>query len=985
MKNRIEIRSYIRFQLSQLGARNGAHDFEHLCFELARQRHVRNILPATGPVQAGGDQGRDFESYRTYLKQAGLASSSFIAMATTEVVVGACTLERGDTAGKIRRDLKSIFASGERPDRVIYFCEQDIPVASRHKLQAHCRGVYHAELDVYDGQAIADQLADPDTFWIAGQFLAIPAELYPQEDLDETYASRRTRWVSERAVPENYADYLEIKEGLRAATQEEALRPDLLGWLGVMKAYLEASSSPLLRQKARYEIAVAELRGRGDLDPAASLVEAYFSELEESSPLPVDLLDAAVLVIFCWGAVLHGHTRIDGSIVRGWGDAVGRLVAAALTSAERRGDRCTLLEAEASLSGIPQTGMTRDETLDTVLDAWLRVMTAAKETPFFPVWHIADFVERMAPALAGRPAYRQLRDQLDDLTRVRSGGHAVAEQSERRGIAHLDSGRLLLAIDELQRAKVGWFSGEQLSNSLRAMLLLSNCYSDLGLTLAARYYAAGATYLGLHSDDDDVRALTPGAAFQLVRMLSAGGEVVSSLAMAQQALGLHFALESRPTEIEAHPMLEAVLAECAIGFTIVRRLEPGLFGVTDTILDAWPLQREDVDQFFELASGSESPWATMSQMELMDRLEAELGRSPLEDIGPVRAHVWSALGVEWTLTFQNDRETAAAALGLGAILQIIQVELAQVELLVIPDKVVLAVDLGPVVSPRISRFLEADTDWRVIMPEASASGDALGYDDFHEAFAIAATILGQVTALDGESFMAILTAAMERDLGLRAYSVRPARELMAFAATQVDCVEDLAAMPTPVLPRPIKPREPEELAWPTTPAPGYSAARARGILANRYQRPWETMRPSLERALADPQIKHLVLEMRADGLMDWQILGVLWNIICKAQVEADGPLPIERLGPAFMARITRAERREDAVIDLTVIDNVRLEGQRHANNISALNTWGLTPNRPDIDPEGLRKFLDVRFRQAVDDIPHDDLFGGPRIEATPPV
>lgn len=142
MKNRIEVQSYVRFQLSQLGAKNGAHLFERLCFELARLRHVRNILPATGPVQAGGDQGRDFESYRTHLVGAGLGASTFIAMATDEVVVGAVTLEKGDTAGKIRADLKTIFASGDRPDRVIYFCEQDLPVASRHKLQAHCQDVY---------------------------------------------------------------------------------------------------------------------------------------------------------------------------------------------------------------------------------------------------------------------------------------------------------------------------------------------------------------------------------------------------------------------------------------------------------------------------------------------------------------------------------------------------------------------------------------------------------------------------------------------------------------------------------------------------------------------------------------------------------------------------------------------------------------------------------------------------------------------------
>ena len=61
---RAELRSYIRFQLEQLSVKNAAHEFERLAFELARLRVASNLLPATGPVQAGGDQGRDFESYR---------------------------------------------------------------------------------------------------------------------------------------------------------------------------------------------------------------------------------------------------------------------------------------------------------------------------------------------------------------------------------------------------------------------------------------------------------------------------------------------------------------------------------------------------------------------------------------------------------------------------------------------------------------------------------------------------------------------------------------------------------------------------------------------------------------------------------------------------------------------------------------------------------------------------------------------------------
>ena len=67
MTNIDQVISQIRFQLEQLSAKNAHHDFEHLCRHLARAKICGNIIPATGPVSAGGDQGRDFETFRTYL------------------------------------------------------------------------------------------------------------------------------------------------------------------------------------------------------------------------------------------------------------------------------------------------------------------------------------------------------------------------------------------------------------------------------------------------------------------------------------------------------------------------------------------------------------------------------------------------------------------------------------------------------------------------------------------------------------------------------------------------------------------------------------------------------------------------------------------------------------------------------------------------------------------------------------------------------
>jgi hypothetical protein len=89
-----ELAKYIRFQLGELRAQNKHHEFEHLARQFARLRICENILPATGPVGAGGDKGHDFETYRTYLASTPIATSTFFGSAKDKKLVFACSLQQ---------------------------------------------------------------------------------------------------------------------------------------------------------------------------------------------------------------------------------------------------------------------------------------------------------------------------------------------------------------------------------------------------------------------------------------------------------------------------------------------------------------------------------------------------------------------------------------------------------------------------------------------------------------------------------------------------------------------------------------------------------------------------------------------------------------------------------------------------------------------------------------------------------------------------
>ncbi len=157
--------SQIRFQLSTLRSRNGHHLFEEICMHYATQRISRNVLPKTGPVSAGGDGGRDFETFPTFLPE------------DDRAIAFACTLQVKGLTKKLQADIAKIL-SGPPVDAICVFTETDVPDGHQRRLREDVpQGI---RFQIIDGNALANQLAQPDLRWIADRYLGVPQRLLPQ-------------------------------------------------------------------------------------------------------------------------------------------------------------------------------------------------------------------------------------------------------------------------------------------------------------------------------------------------------------------------------------------------------------------------------------------------------------------------------------------------------------------------------------------------------------------------------------------------------------------------------------------------------------------------------------------------------------------------------------------------------------------------------------------------------------------------------------
>ncbi len=291
--NPAELSAIIRFHLAELGARNAHHEFEHLARYVAKARIASNIVPATGPVSSGGDKGRDFETFSTRHGASGPSGSRFASLSSTDrKLVFACSLEKR-IARKIRSDVQKL-AKQQGINEVVYFCETSLPVAKRLELIEDARRL-GMDLQIFDGNAVAEWLAEPDIFWIAQEYLHLPSEIAPTRELEEGYLQHRERWLEHEPLAVSRADFQAIRSSLRRATFDEATRPDLRLWLCRMAVFLGHPAPRDLARKAMYETAVANLRGKGDLDPAQELITDYFGDVADYETIG-DITDAVVLL-----------------------------------------------------------------------------------------------------------------------------------------------------------------------------------------------------------------------------------------------------------------------------------------------------------------------------------------------------------------------------------------------------------------------------------------------------------------------------------------------------------------------------------------------------------------------------------------------------------------------------------------------------------------------------------------------------------------
>ncbi len=1000
--------AFIGFQLAQMSARNEHHEFEAVAVRIARRRISSNILLATGPVSGGGDQKRDGESYFTRVPEELPYSAGFAATVTAQAVVVACTTQKDGVVGKVRADLAGICAADAAPvERVAYFSVHNISAAAKHELQRHARKDRNVELDIFCGDDLSTILAEPDLVWVAVHYLDLPTSMVPEPE-DESSPEWYSELLNALRITKGPAaltlgELGIVSGGIRYATWDPLANADLPEWIDYMSAFLDGTTCTIESEvafRAAYEIAVARLRGTGTLIGAEDLIRnAHAYALGADSPSILE--DASVLASYWGGAWMRGLTTAAAAEIT---ESVAKLKEHTLhclneTDPSTHPVRAaSLTSTMAFLFMIPdwskvtqdhdptvesKTGQPRfrgesveidtsflagrdDLDLRQAMVYLRRLVDLLPLARPFPVGTVAKVFQIFAPALIDDPDYVAVRDGLDEATEAVEGESARAERYRDRAMKLAGAGRPLDALNELHQAKIFWWHGDTFKGAALVMRYIAKIYSELNLMYAAKQYSCAAAAMAITNPDQDITQVAAGALLETASYMQAAGCWADAAAFANIAVLARHSLLPNAFDYDEHPELEHLEGNVAIELAFTRKYWPELeplfmSGLAET---GWA---EGVSELAEML-GQSIVWTE----EDFQAIAREQFSGPIfGDVGSARTMDFRALGSRWTLTCHNDRETVLATEAICAALQVVLADICQHQPVLADAWVRINVKIRG--DESATPVVEIDDQGPHVMVEVEFP--RAGTDDDQrqrDLLTVAMMLIDAVHTRPSRELAQYMDSMFAAGLPNKIAPGRPYEDAAGLLTEEhyVRC----AAASSPKSSGAFEPSEALTLAHPTSTGAGYDADASLERIRDLYEHLPRILAVTFPRLLKDTGCRARLAQLRSAGWLDWQILQVIHNVVMNWRLEMAGlnVWPVDKKKASEIARQVEDEASPEFPLERIRDQDLTLDIDLYMAAVS--QRWKLQMPTRSIAPGSLRELLVRRYRFAVDDVDHLDIF-----------
>jgi hypothetical protein len=521
---------------------------------------------------------------------------------------------------------------------------------------------------------------------------------------------------------------------------------------------------------------------------------------------------------------------------------------------------------------------------------------------------------------------------------------------------------------EFHRARVDWLGGDTLRGSLLAQLFVAQCYLDLGLPLAARYFWLATAHIAMRSAE--LTDLVAPALFGAARADYHDCAWFSSLDLLERAFRAQFLLADDPWDPSRFEYLNYGFLELAIIAACARRLGEPAIGEVDGVID-----RLGVASFLHEATAANAWWDELTTEELGTRVAAELGRPGFADAGPTRSIAWRALGVEWRLSVRNEYVAVVAAERLAAVMQVVMAELSIRELAIAPTTVRIDIATLEPGDPRRRPEFRPSNDgrkWQAwLIP---ASENERGPEAFAEALVVVFDVLGDVSLLPSDQLDELVRTALSEGIAERFAPMLLYDQVI--PTTNEDFNRSRRGEGRTLPPHEAHPPEHPDLAWPSSPGPGYELSAAETQVRTRYDAMRRLMPDSITELMRDEAVGQVCASLRDEGWKDWHLLQALTSLVMSFRISLLGLTDFDAIQAegrriAQLPELPGASRMPANLVTLT-----SMQEALRMSMLVTIRNWPLELHQATPDFPGIERLLAGRYGFWDVDVPHERWWEG---------
>ncbi|MBU2913042.1 hypothetical protein [Reichenbachiella agariperforans] len=973
--DKLQAINQITFQLSELSALNKQHEFEHLTRHFARHKITPHILPSTGPVQAGGDQGRDFENFRTFIFKNDNSKFTGLSPNSDHKIVFCCSLQE-DFQSKIKADTKSVMNFGLPVDIIYFFSNRNIDVSKRNNLKKWCVDNYNVDLEILDRQAIAENLAEYETFWIAQQFLSLPSKLILRPQAENWYDKLFSVYNSdENELTFTYEEFTEIKTAARHIYKSPDHKTDLAFWIKLMKQFAHKGPLARIRLKAAYEAIVYSAVGLLDSTGTEDLFKVFI-ENEKNIIDPEQIEDAANFCIFYWKGIEIGQLQDPIETALNFEGKVSKLLQTALKNAKTDDSKCYLSVVDAFW--LRYNNRDLQNFVDTAVLKIGSILDLVEATPLYPVTSLSDALEKYIELFMEEESedsqldlvqFEELANKVAKLSAKRYGELDFAEQITKRAVLYAKKGNIIKALELFHQGKLEYYKHESLDKVIRLCLHISQSYNTLGCHFAAKYYSLIAAFIATDVSNSKYLSFFPEAMLSVASQDYSVGNWIHYLDVCDDTMliGSHL----KKDYVYSHDDINSVFFHSWLIGYIAKRFNIDAAKLVSKISDQWAFLTED---FEEADKKFTKNYDVLSDDEIKEKFCEQLSMAPFSDLGEKCSYRKRFFGIDWDIEFNNCFENRCVAEHFLTILEMQSASLITCDLYLVKNKISVTISSSDELLFQIEEHQD-HVDVSIKFPYNQLSNGSQLIQDIHQKCSANIFALYYLNSLLPDvEFNEIVKSIIDksisseflfitgfenlyrkyydekkvenRNLELHDFSPFRNQELEFQINSMFDYRESLAEI--------------------------YDKEQVENHIKNRYKHSFSQIEVTLPLLNKESFFKEIIFDLHKKGFKDWHILLILANLVFSQKLDQK---KIIDEGPDYFWKMARKREKEfyqPISNDLITIENML--GGWNTMTITLLHSYGLENHAKVPNFISIEKLLKTRFRLFEDDVPHKNYF-----------